>query len=631
MSRTRQMQPKTNVAGRSFVFNLVFVLINCCALAALLLGFHPSFHSGSLFLKILGLSLLIFSLAGVIVFKGRMMMGVISRLLIGSVFVVSGVIKANDPVGFSYKLQEYFEDGALAYRIKELFSWPEFSLAFFENYALGISVFICILEIVLGVLTIFNQKMKMVSGLVLVLMLFFTFLTWHTATCSGEKKFMDRDTYALDDPIGLNKLKLAKEQAGLTVVSTQPKIVVDELKTPQCVNDCGCFGDAMKGSVGRSLTPHESLWKDLLLLYFSIWLFLSALKRNKVEREDRTFLWVGSLVIIAGLSVVFSWVFPLLFAVVTVFGSIWLLRNERENTSAFGKVTTFVVFLSLLFITYVLLYEPLKDYRPYAVGNNLYEKMHDGREGVFRDVLVFKNRETGETRAYDRSSNAFNTSRIWENKAWKNIATHSEEIVPLKLPSISEQFNPFVLLSDLTPAELSLSNIAKEKEKAIEQMLSVKKSSNDSLMLLPLKSFTLSMYPPEEFVIQDTFLMQNNAVKEIYIRDWLFEAPQVIVVVARNLNRANWSKIMDIKRLLKAAKTDEIPMILLTSSNKSEIIQFRKKYGIDISIFTNDETELKAIARSSPSLLVLQNGTVKGKYPWRALPDYNWLKTKVLK
>ena len=33
----------------------------------------------------------------------------ISRLVVGSLFIVSGLIKANDPVGFSYKLKDYFE------------------------------------------------------------------------------------------------------------------------------------------------------------------------------------------------------------------------------------------------------------------------------------------------------------------------------------------------------------------------------------------------------------------------------------------------------------------------------------------------------------------------------------------
>ena len=37
----------------------------------------------------------------------------ISRLLVGSLFIVSGLIKANDTLGFSYKLHDYFAEEVL--------------------------------------------------------------------------------------------------------------------------------------------------------------------------------------------------------------------------------------------------------------------------------------------------------------------------------------------------------------------------------------------------------------------------------------------------------------------------------------------------------------------------------------
>ena len=33
----------------------------------------------------------------------------ISRVFVGVLFIISGFIKANDTLGFSYKLEEYFE------------------------------------------------------------------------------------------------------------------------------------------------------------------------------------------------------------------------------------------------------------------------------------------------------------------------------------------------------------------------------------------------------------------------------------------------------------------------------------------------------------------------------------------
>ena len=37
----------------------------------------------------------------------------ISRFIVGLLFIVSGLIKANDALGFSYKLEEYFSAGVL--------------------------------------------------------------------------------------------------------------------------------------------------------------------------------------------------------------------------------------------------------------------------------------------------------------------------------------------------------------------------------------------------------------------------------------------------------------------------------------------------------------------------------------
>ena len=51
----------------------------------------------------------------------------LSRIFVGVLFIISGFIKLNDPLGFSYKLQEYFSPDVL-------------NLPFLEPYALGISV-----------------------------------------------------------------------------------------------------------------------------------------------------------------------------------------------------------------------------------------------------------------------------------------------------------------------------------------------------------------------------------------------------------------------------------------------------------------------------------------------------------
>lgn len=128
----------------------------------------------------------------------------ISRLLVGSLFIVSGLIKANDPTGFAYKLQEYFAPGVL--------DWP-----IFDPIALELAVFICVIEIVLGFATLLGAKMKLVSWSLLGMITFFTFLTFYSAY--------------------FNK-----------------------------VTDCGCFGDALKLTPWESFTKDVVLFVLIIII-----------------------------------------------------------------------------------------------------------------------------------------------------------------------------------------------------------------------------------------------------------------------------------------------------------------------------------------------------------------------------
>ncbi|HEX5170919.1 MAG TPA: BT_3928 family protein [Cyclobacteriaceae bacterium] len=143
-----------------------------------------------------------------------------SRFFVGSLFIFSGLIKLNDPVGTQIKLEEYFE----------VFS-TDFGSFFhyFIPYALEIGMVLIVLEIILGVAVLFYYRMNVTATILLVLIIFFTFLT-------GYSHFLDK------------------------------------------VTDCGCFGDAIK------LTPKQSFIKDLILLVFVLHLFWHRKKYTPVLR-----------------------------------------------------------------------------------------------------------------------------------------------------------------------------------------------------------------------------------------------------------------------------------------------------------------------------------------------------------
>jgi uncharacterized membrane protein YphA (DoxX/SURF4 family) len=631
MSRKTVMRPKATVAGRSFLFNVIFVALNIVSVSLLVLAFRSDLSGNPTVLKITGFAILLFSIFGLIVFKGRIAIGNASRVIVGSIFIVSGLVKANDPIGFSYKLQEYFEDGALAYRIKEWFNMPEFSLEGFGESALSVSVLVCIFEITLGILVVLGQRLKGVSVLIVGLMLFFTFLTWHTDNCRPEVKFTDRNRYELADPVGQGLLKKAKTDKSIKIVSRVGEIVVDETMSPQCVNDCGCFGDAMKGSIGRSLTPTESYWKDLVLLYFSIWILLAAFKKNQIPGKKKLLYWLTSLALIALLSWLFAWWLPILFAFFSFIGGMWILRKETTNPKSFWYLNLYLLVLSSLLVAYVLLYEPLKDYRAYAVGSNLSQKMNDGKDGVYLNFLTYRNSKSGKKRVYDANSKEYSDSKIWENKDWKYISSRQEAIVETRLSSITEQFNPFLPYEEINNDYLQFSFITDRFAEKNESFIRLYDKENDTIYSLKVGDTKILSEQFVGFRILDTVQRRNEDFTELNIREDILKLKKLIILSVRNLNDADWSEIEKLKDILKKSQKDNIPMIMLVSSSMEDVRAFKKKYNFSIPVFITDETELKAIARSNPSLLLLKKGIVKGKFPKRAFPNYKWLELNVLK
>jgi uncharacterized membrane protein YphA (DoxX/SURF4 family) len=94
------------------------------------------------------------------------------RIVVGLVFIFSGVVKANDPLGLVYKMNEFFE------------VW---NMNFMVQYTLGLSVLMIAFEIMSGFAMIIGSAFRIWVSLFLLLNIFFTFLTAY-ALFSGKIK-----------------------------------------------------------------------------------------------------------------------------------------------------------------------------------------------------------------------------------------------------------------------------------------------------------------------------------------------------------------------------------------------------------------------------------------------------------
>ena len=127
----------------------------------------------------------------------------IARFLVGGLFIFSGLVKAIDPLGLGYKMQEFFEAWAADGYFPAM-------MHYFHGQSLFFSIMMIVLEIVLGVALLIGWRKNLVLTLLFLLTLFFTFLTSYVLF-SGK------------------------------------------------IRACGCFGDCIP------LTPIQTFTKDIIL------------------------------------------------------------------------------------------------------------------------------------------------------------------------------------------------------------------------------------------------------------------------------------------------------------------------------------------------------------------------------
>lgn len=127
----------------------------------------------------------------------------LSRILVGLVFIFSGIVKAIDPLGFAYKFHDYFN---------------AFHLGFLNNLSLPLAIFMCTAEFISGFSVLTGFRLKTGIWGIIILLVIFTPLTF---------------ILALTNP----------------------------------VTDCGCFGDAIHLSNWQTFGKNIILSALMVIIY----------------------------------------------------------------------------------------------------------------------------------------------------------------------------------------------------------------------------------------------------------------------------------------------------------------------------------------------------------------------------
>lgn len=233
----------------------------------------------------------------------------VCRLTLGAVFIFSGFVKSVDPWGTALKVNEYLSI---------------YGLGWMQPASMAFSIWLCGAELMMGLMLTFKVRIRLISIFAVLSMAFFTVLTFLSATWLP-------------------------------------------------VEDCGCFGDALK------LSPWGTFFKNLVLLPLSI--------------------------------------------------VVWY-RYRPDRIFAFSKLE---IFLTCLFFTigmgvgtYCYYHLPLIDFLPYRVGVNIYDEMQKSvrEDQSGKVVLVCRNRRTGKTHEFDLNDDEWQDSQKWE---WLDTRVESDK------------------------------------------------------------------------------------------------------------------------------------------------------------------------------------------------------------
>lgn len=152
----------------------------------------------------------------------------ISKLIIGLIFTFSGFVKCVDPMGTAYKINDYL---------------IEFGLGDFVEYSLIISVLMCGLELLIGLMLLSNTSIKIAAWFSLIFMAFYTPLTLYLAIYNP-------------------------------------------------VTDCGCFGDAL------IITNWQTFFKNVILIILAIILFTNRKQFTELFSPKYRYLFLLFLTLI---------------------------------------------------------------------------------------------------------------------------------------------------------------------------------------------------------------------------------------------------------------------------------------------------------------------------------------------
>lgn len=315
---------------------------------------------------LVGIAALVLSLLRYFVFQQKEVIIPFLQHFVGALFVFSGFVKAIDPLGTSYKMHEYFEafageniyflSAAMNEKLRAL--WE-----FIGNFSTPMAIIMIAAEMFFGIMLIVGWRPRLTVAVVWFLTLFFTFLTGYTYL-SGfgiTHKFLAVAGLVMLLYALIAVTKNPRTRSILLVSATALLVVMlglikfssifftkEFVESGMKVTDCGCFGDFIK------LRPWETFYKDVFLDFLILGLVLG------VDRIKH-----------------------------------WFVGGILKGIATVAAVASLFLCIYCTFLN-----EPILDFRPYAIGNNIRELREVKKQPVIEKTFIYHSNKTGQNKSF---------------------------------------------------------------------------------------------------------------------------------------------------------------------------------------------------------------------------------------
>ena len=486
----------------------------------------------------------------------------------GAFFLFSGLVKAVDPLGLAYKMEQYFAEFQDTFTRLGMEGFAEI-FPFFSSISTPFAVFMIVLELVVGVALIIGFSRFATALTFFGLIVFFAILTGFTHLTG----YVPNQDYVTVENSGVTKELLEGEASKLIKEGWVAKDTTEMHffkfskwvpfdKANQKVTDCGCFGDYLV------LEPKTSFYKDLILFLPAFLLLFGFKKMHQIFKPGvRWGLVLASLV---GFT-------------------IYNVSNYKWDI-------------------------PANDFRPFKNGVNIAERKAAETEAAENAPVTYQLTNIGSGKQVNLPMNDYIAKyKDYPKAEWDIVQQRGEPAVPTT--KISDFECSDVDGNDVTDDILSNPDYS-------FMIISYKLKHTMSSRTVAYNDTTYTqdtiIVSKDSMRIEPRLVSVDPKVKEVDVYKW----DQDLVADYKNI----------INPLAEKAKAANMKTFVITAYASGEKLgSFQDSAGADYPFYTADDILLKTIVRSNPGILLMKKGKIIHKWHKSKLPSFEEIKTNYIK